>query len=168
MYLFADCSHFATASRTLSIPVALIRLNYAVDMRYGVPVDLALPIRDGRPVDLTVGSFNIIWQGDANAMALQAFDLAASPPTIINVTGPEALRVRDVARRLGETMHKTPIFIGDEAPTALLSNAGRALERFGRLRVDAEQLLRWIANWIMRDGPTLNKPTHFESREGKF
>jgi nucleoside-diphosphate-sugar epimerase len=159
---------FEHFSRALGIPMVLIRLNYACEPRYGVLVDLAQRVWRGEPIDLNMGYFNIIWQGDANAMALQAFDLVAAPPTIINVTGPEVLLVRDVARRLGEIMHKTPALVGQEAATALLSNAGYALELFGRPRVDAEQLLCWIEDWIMRDGPTLNKPTHFESREGKF
>jgi nucleoside-diphosphate-sugar epimerase len=159
---------FEHFSRTLVIPMVLIRLNYACELRYGVLVDLAQRVWRGKPIDLSMGYFNIIWQGDANAMALQAFELVATPPTIVNVTGPELLRVRDVAMRLGEIMHKTPALVGQEAATALFSNAGYALERFGRPRVDAEQLLQWVADWIMRGGPTLNKPTHFESREGKF
>jgi nucleoside-diphosphate-sugar epimerase len=159
---------FEHFSRTLGIPTVLIRLNYACEPRYGVLVDLAQRVWRGEPIDLSMGYFNIIWQGDANAMALEAFDLVAAPPTIINVTGPESLRVRDVAMRLGRIMERAPTFVGQETTTALLSNAGRTLERFGRPRVDAEQLLRWVADWIMRGGATLNKPTYFESREGKF
>ena len=159
---------FEHFSRVLRIPMTVIRLNYACELRYGVLVDLAQRVWRGESIDLAMGHFNIIWQGDANAMALQAFDLVASPPAIMNVTGPELLRVREVANRFGEIMSKAPTFVGHEGTTALLSNAGRTLERFGRPRVDAEQLLHWVADWIMRDGPTLNKPTHFESREGKF
>jgi len=159
---------FEHFSRTLDIPMTLIRLNYACELRYGVLVDLAQRVWRDEPVDVSMGHFNIIWQGDANAMSLQAFDLAASPSVVINLTGPEVLRVRDVAKQLGALMGKTPRFVGTEAATALLSNAQRTLARFGPPRVSADQLLRWVADWVMRGGPTLGKPTHFESREGRF
>lgn len=159
---------FEYFSRTLGIPLVLIRLNYACELRYGVLVDLAQRVWSGKPVELEMGYFNILWQGDANAMALQAFDLAATPPAIINLTGPEVLRVRDVAEQFGTLMGKSPQFTGVESNTALLSNAQPVLQRFGGPRVSAEQLIHWTADWVMHDGPTLGKPTHFESREGKF
>jgi len=159
---------FEHFSRTLGIPMALIRLNYAAELRYGVLVDLAQRVWREEPVDLGMGYFNILWQGDANAMSLQAFDAVAVPPAAINVTGPELLSVRWAAERLGERMHKAPRFVGTEGSSALLSNARPALDRFGAPRVPAEQLLHWVAEWIIRCGPTLGKPTHFESREGTF
>lgn len=159
---------FEHFSRTLGIPMAIIRLNYAAELRYGVLVDLAERVWREEPIDVGMGNFNILWQGDANAMSLQAFDAVTTPSKFINVTGPELLSVRSAAERLGTLMHKTPRFIGNEGATALLSNARPALDRFGPPRVSAEQLTAWVADWVMRGGPTLGKPTHFESREGKF
>ena len=159
---------FEHFSRTLGIPMVLIRLNYACELRYGVLVDLAQRVWRQEPIDLSMGHFNIIWQGDANAIALQSFDMVATPPAILNLTGPEILGVREVADQLGKLMSKTPRFVGQESTTALLSNAQPALERFGPPRVSADQLVRWVADWVTRGGPTLGKPTHFESRAGKF
>lgn len=159
---------FEHFSRTLGIRAALVRLNYACEPRYGVFVDIAQKVLAEEPIDLAMGHFNIIWQGDANAMTLQCFDHVATPPTVVNVTGPEALSVRAVAEQLGGTLGKTPRFLGQEADTALLSDASRALEWFGRPRVTADDLLHWVADWVRRGGATLNKPTHFESRAGRF
>jgi hypothetical protein len=155
-------------SRQLAIPMALIRLNYACELRYGVLVDLARKVWAGEPIDLSMGYFNIIWQGDANAMALQVFDHLATPPFVINVTGPELLRVRDVCDEFGRLFNKPVSFVGQEASSALLNNAARAFELFGKPRVSAACLMQWIAHWIQRGGPSLGKPTHFESRDGKF
>ena len=159
---------FEYFSRSLKIPVAVIRLNYAAESRYGVLVDLAQRVWAGQPVDLAMGYFNTIWQGDANAMTLQAFGHVASPPFVVNVTGPELLSVREVSERFGRLMNKTVNFVGTEGTTALLSNARKAFQMFGDPRVSAEELIRWIVEWVMRGGPTLGKPTHFESRDGKF
>jgi nucleoside-diphosphate-sugar epimerase len=159
---------FEHFSRTLGIPTALVRLNYACEPRYGVLVDLAETVLRDEPIDLAMGHFNVIWQGDANAMTLQCFDHVATPPLVINVTGPQTLSVRTVANQLGLLLGKTPRFVGREAETALLSNAARATELFGPPRVSTEQLLPWIAEWLRRGGPTLGKPTHFESRAGRF
>lgn len=159
---------FEYFSRSLRIPAALIRLNYACELRYGVLVDLAQRVWAGEPVDLTMGHFNVIWQGDANAMTLQAFDHVASPPLALNVTGPELLSVRAVCERFGQLMKKPAKFVGAESPTALLNNASRAFELFGRPRVSGDQLIQWVADWVLRGGRTLGKPTHFESRAGKF
>jgi nucleoside-diphosphate-sugar epimerase len=159
---------FEHFSRTLQIPMTLIRLNYACELRYGVLVDLAKKVWREELIDLDMGYFNVMWQGDANAMSLQTFDLLAAPPAVVNLTGPETLSVRDVATELGKLMRKAPRFVGKEADTALLSNAQPLLERFGPPRVSAGQLILWIADWVMHGGPTLGKPTHFESREGRF
>jgi hypothetical protein len=155
-------------SRSLNIPMALIRLNYACELRYGVLVDLAHKVWAEETIDLSMGFFNIIWQGDANAMALQVFDHLAAPPFVINTTGPELLRVRDVCEEFGWLLKKEVSFAGHEAPSALLSNASRAFELFGKPRVTAARLMQWIADWIQRGGATHGKPTHFESRDGKF
>lgn len=159
---------FEHFSRSLRIPLSLIRLNYACELRYGVLVDLAHRVRAGETIDLTMGHFNIIWQGDANAMVLQAFQHATSPPFVINVTGAEPLSVREVCEHFGRLMNRRVTFTGAESPTALLSNSQRALQLFGPPRVNSEQMIKWIAEWVMRGGMTLGKPTHFESRDGKF
>jgi nucleoside-diphosphate-sugar epimerase len=152
----------------LGLPAALIRLNYACELRYGVLVDIARRVWAGEAIDLAMGYFNTIWQGDANAMALRAFDHVATPPFILNLTGPELLSVREVAQEFGRLMRREVHFQGTEAPTAILSNAARARQLFGPPAVRLETLIRWISDWIERDGPTLGKPTHFEVRDGKF
>lgn len=159
---------FEYLSRRNGTRVAIVRLNYAVDLRYGVLVDIARRVRDGEPVDVTMGAVNVIWQGDANAIALQCLREAASPPFVVNVTGPEALSVRELAERLGELLGRAPRFIGAEAPDALLSNASRARELFGGPTVSTSQLIEWVADWIGRGGRTLAKPTKFEVRDGRF
>ena len=111
---------------------------------------------------------NVIWQADANAHSLLALEYAASPACFLNVTGPESVSVRRVAHQFGVLLNKTPHFVGEEAGHALLNNAQRAHELFGYPRVPLQQILRWTADWVQRDGPTLNKPTRFEVRDGKF
>jgi nucleoside-diphosphate-sugar epimerase len=159
---------FAYFSRALNIPMAILRLNYACELRYGVLVDLAQRIARGEPIDLTMGHFNVIWQGDANAMTLRALAHVSTPPWVVNMTGPETLSVRDVCIRLGELLGKPVRFSGIESPEALLSNASIGLARLGPPRVSAAELTGHVADWIARGGRTLGKPTHFESRDGKF
>jgi len=159
---------FEHFSRTLAIPTALLRLNYACELRYGVLVDLARKIWASQPVDLGMGWFNCLWQGDANAQTLQALALTTSPPFVLNLTGPEPLRVRDVAEELGRSMNCPVTFTGKESESALLNNAAEARRRFGPPRVPASELLGWVADWVRRGGPDLGKPTHFESRDGRF
>jgi uncharacterized protein YbjT (DUF2867 family) len=159
---------FEFFSRSLAIPMAVVRLNYACDLRYGVFVDLAQQVDRGQPIDLAMGHFNTIWQGDANAMALAAFDRVSTPPWIVNVTGPELLSVRSVCQRLSELLGKPARFIGSESPTALLSDASQALAHLGRPEVSADRLIEWVAGWVRGGGRTLDKPTHFESRSGRF
>jgi nucleoside-diphosphate-sugar epimerase len=159
---------FEYFSRALSIPMAIIRLNYACDLRYGVLVDLAQRIERGEAVDISMGHFNTIWQGDANAMALAAFGFVSTPPWVVNFTGPETLSVRTVCERLGELLDKPVRFVGGESPTALLSNASLLIDRFGQPQVSAARLIEWVAAWIRRGGRTLDKPTHFELRTGRF
>ncbi len=159
---------FEHFSRSLGIPMVLVRLNYACDLRYGVLVDLAERVWNEQPIDLTMGHFNTIWQGDANAFTLRTFDRAASPPWIVNVTGPELLSVRAVCEDFGRRMRKPVRFEGAEAETALLSHAGRLVHSFGPPQIAAQQLIDWVAQWIMHGGTNLKKPTHFESRSGNF
>lgn len=148
--------------------MVLFRLNYAVEMRYGVLVDLALDVRAGREVDLTMGHFNAVWQGDVNAAALRLLEHAAQPPRPVNFTGPEKLSVREVAGRLGERMGKQVRFRGTEAPTALLSDASAARELLGPPAVPIDRVIEWTARWIAGGGATLGKPTHFQTSDGEY
>jgi nucleoside-diphosphate-sugar epimerase len=159
---------FEHFSRTRGPRVVLVRLNYACDLRYGVLVDLAQRVLAGAAIDLGMSWFNTLWQGDANAMTLRCFDHVASPPLVLNVTGPELLNVRETCEQLGKLLGRPPVFAGTESAIALLSNAQRAFSLFGQPRVNADQLLAWVAAWLRQGGPTLNKPTHFEARDGRF
>lgn len=158
---------FAHFGRALGVPVAIIRLNYAVDLRYGVLVDIARKVRAGEAVDLAMGYFNTIWQGDANAMTLRAFDHCAVPPRALNVTGPVE-SVRRVATRFGALFGTAPRFAGAEAETALISNPAAGVAALGAPRVSTDELIEWVAAWLKRGGRLLAKPTHFEARDGKF
>jgi nucleoside-diphosphate-sugar epimerase len=159
---------FEWRSRARGTRVALVRLNYAVDLRYGVLVDVARRVAAGEPVDLTMGWANVIWQGDANERALRLLEHAAAPPLAVNVTGADAVRIRDVALRLGTLLGREPRFTGQEAPDALLSDASLSTRLLGTVRVVTDQLVEWVAHWIARGGPLLGKPTHFEARDGRY
>lgn len=158
-------AHF---SQSLGIKMAILRLNYAQDLRYGVLSDIARAVWEGRPIDVTMGHFNALWQGDANAMALAAFDRVATPPTVVNLAGPDVLCVRAVAERFGRLLDKSPEFAGTEAADALLSNGALGYELCGRPRVAVDTMIAWIADWIRRGGASLGKPTHFEVRDGTY
>ena len=155
-------------SRQLQIPTTILRLNYAHELRYGVLVDLALKIQAQIPIELSMGYVNIIWQADANAMTLAALSDTEAPGHILNIAGPERLSVRDVCTQLGELLDESPQLRGQEAPDAFLSNSQLATSRYGPPHVDADQLFRWVADWIRRKMPVLNKPTKFEVRHGGF
>lgn len=159
---------FEHYSRTLGMPTVLLRLNYACELRYGVLVDLARAVWNEQPIDLAMGCFNAIWQADANAAALAAFDHLATPPRVFNLTGPELLSVRRVAEEFGRRFGKSVLFKGAEAGDALLNNAQLAHRTFGYPRVGPQQMLEWIAHWIESGGAHLDKPTHFENRGGDF
>jgi nucleoside-diphosphate-sugar epimerase len=148
--------------------VTLLRLNYAIDMRYGVLLDIGLKVYQERPVNLAMGLANVIWQGDANSVCLRSFSLCQSPPAILNLTGPETLSVRSLARRFGEHFGVEPVFEGAEGETALLNNAARCHSIFGYPEVSLEQMIEWLVGWIKLGGVMWNKPTHFEVRDGKF
>lgn len=150
-------------------PTTLVRLNYANALRYGVLVDIGQRVLAGEPVDVTMGAVNVIWQGDANAAILQALRVCGSPPFILNVAGPEVLRVRWIAERLSELLEvPSPRFSGAEAENALLSDSSVMVERFGAPSVGVDQLLRWTATWLQSGGALLGKPTSFQVRDGKF
>lgn len=148
--------------------VTLLRLNYAIDLRYGVLLDVGQKVFERRPVDLSMGQVNVVWQGDANSVCLRSFSLCSCPPTILNLTGPETVSVRWVARRFGEHFGIEPILEGAESDTALLNNASRCHRLFGYPSVTVEEMIEWIAHWVKMGGSTLRKPTHFETRDGKF
>ena len=159
---------FEHASARAGTRVAIVRLNYAVDLRYGVLVDIASRVRMREPVDLTMGYVNVVWQGDANRVALESLVRASAPPYVINVTGPAQLSVRSLAERFGELFGVTPEFTGREAPDALLSDTSRLAADFEPLEIDAGTLTEWVASWIASGGPLLGKPTKFERRDGRF
>jgi nucleoside-diphosphate-sugar epimerase len=156
------------ACRERGTPLSIVRLNYAVDLRYGVLVDLAQRIVDGEPVDLRMGYVNVIWQGDANAQAIQSLPLAASPPFVVNVTGSDIVSVRAAALELGRLLEREPKLVGREADDALLSCTARAQELFGLPMVDTTTLIGWVADWMRRGGRVLGKATHFEERGGRY
>jgi nucleoside-diphosphate-sugar epimerase len=159
---------FEYFSRTSKIPMALLRLFYACELRYGVLVDLARKVIAGESIDLEMGYFNIIWQGDNNAMTLLALEYAASPPLVLNITGSERLSVREVASDMGRLLAKKPIFRGTEQPTACLGDAGKAHQLFGVPRVGAAKLIEWAVDWVRRGNEYLDRPTHFEVRDGRY
>lgn len=159
---------FEYLATTTGTRVCLIRLNYALDLRYGVLVDIALKVLSGAPIDLTVGYLNAIWQRDANAMIIRALSLAQSPAFPLNLTGPETLSVRAVAQRFGELFRREPIFAGTESPVALLNDSGKAHQLLGLPETSIEQVIRWTANWLEHQGRVLGKPTHYEVADGRY
>jgi nucleoside-diphosphate-sugar epimerase len=157
--------HFSSA---LGIPVVLLRLNYACDLRYGVLVDIAERIWRDQPVDLAMSWFNTLWQADANAYTLLSLELATSPASHLNMTGAATLNVRDVALKLAEKLGKQVRFTGEETTSALLNDATHSFDLYGKPSVNEDELIGMVAAWIRRGGGTLGKPTHFESRDGEF
>ncbi len=159
---------FTYYSKKNQTPVTIYRLNYAIDFRYGVLLDVATKVMNGEAFDVTMGHANVIWQGDANAQAIQCLEHASSPPAVFNITGPETISLRSLAQRFGERLGKDVKINGEEAPTAWLSNSGKAQRTFGYPSVALEQMIEWVAQWVEQGGSTLGKPTHFEERDGKF
>ncbi len=152
----------------LGTPLLIVRLFYATELRYGILHDLGRMIREDRPINLAMGHVNQIWQGDANAYLARMFRLCSSPPTTLNMTGPDVLSVRELAGVLGRILNRTPRFEGKENKTALLGNAGRLFDRLGRPGTSMEQIVDWVAHWIRIGGRSLDKPTGYASRTGRF
>ncbi len=159
---------FEYTSLKYKTPVVVLRLNYAVEMRYGVLLDIALKVKNNIPIDLTMGVANTIWQGDANALALRSLELCDSPAKKINLTGPETLSIRWVANRFGGLFKIDPVFENQESDTAWFTNSALCQRLFGYPTVPLDQVILWTSKWIENNMPTLNKPTHFENRSGKF
>ena len=159
---------FEFYSRAQNTAVTQLRLFYAVELRYGVLVDIAQKVYAGESIDLTNGYFNCIWQGDANDMVIRSFSLCAAPPTVWNLCRPEVFSVRDAATRLGALLGKPPRFLASEAATALLGNAKPLCGSLGEPAVKLDQMLKWIAHWVAQGGRNLGRPTHFEVRDGKY
>lgn len=159
---------FAGAAEHFGTRSSLIRLNYAIDLRYGVLVDLAQKIRERIPIDLETGYVNVIWQGDALRHTVRSLELASAPPFLLNVTGPRVLRVRDLAEGLGRRFGIAPVFQGLEAESAWLNNAAKAHDRFGAPETSIDQMMDWVVQWLDSGGELLGKPTHFETRDGNY
>ncbi len=156
--------HMAEAFGTRQL---MFRLNYSVELRYGVLVDVADKVRRGEPVDVTMGAFNVIWQGDAVARAIQCLGHVANPPKLLNVTGPQ-VPIRQVAGEFGKRFGRMPALMGHEAGSAWLADASESMRLFGPPTVSLEKMIAMIADYLEAGGRLLGKPTHFEARDGKF
>jgi nucleoside-diphosphate-sugar epimerase len=159
---------FEYFSRKFGTPGRLFRLNYAIDMRYGVLHDIALKVLTGTPIDVSIGHVNFIWQGDASAQALRCLVHCDTPTSPINVSGHEILAVRDLAAKFGQRFGRAPVIVGQEEPTAWLTDTSQAVKLFGLPIVDTDQLIGWTADWVSRSMPNLGKPTKYEVRDGRY
>ena len=159
---------FQYFSQVHGAPATLIRLNYANEPRYGILVDLTKKILRDEPIDVTMGFVNVIWQGDANNYIAQSLSMAANPPAILNVAGPDVIRVRDLAAQIGRRLNREPRFTSQEAATALLSDSSLCAERFGPPATSLDEMISHIADWVAAGKTVLNKPTKYDVRDGKF
>jgi nucleoside-diphosphate-sugar epimerase len=159
---------FEYFSNQFKTPGRLFRLNYAIDMRYGVLHDIASKVLAGKPIDISLGHVNFIWQGDASSQALRCLAHCDTPTSPINVSGHEILAVRDLAAKFGKLLGKEPVIVGKEEPTAWLTNTSQAVKLFGLPIVDTAQLIKWTADWVTRSMPSLGKPTKYEVRDGRY
>jgi len=159
---------FEYFSNQFQTPGRLFRLNYAIDMRYGVLHDIATKVISGKPIDVSLGHVNFIWQGDASSQALRCLAHCDTPTSPINVSGPEILAVRDLAKQFGKLFDREPILTGKEEPTAWLTDTSQAVNLFGRPVVETEHLIKWTADWVARSMPSLGKPTKYEVRDGRY
>ncbi len=159
---------FEHFSKLYQIPTLIYRLNYAVDFRYGVLLEVARSVLEGREIDLSTGHANVIWQGDANEYALRSLKYCTSPPRKLNITGPETVSIRWAAHEFGKIFNKTPQFVNQEQSSALLNNASTAHQLFGYPKVSLKAMMEILATWLTNGGETINKPTHFQERKGAF
>ena len=147
---------------------ALIRLSYALDLRYGVLHDVGASVRDGQPVNVGMSTASVIWQGDACDLILRTLEHTSAPPLTLNVSGLEPIRIRDVAVAVGELLDVDPVFDGVESDSALFVDCRRMAELVGEPMTPSATVLGWTADWLRTGGRTLDKPTHFDVRDGKF
>ncbi|HRI20957.1 MAG TPA: hypothetical protein PLA68_08375 [Panacibacter sp.] len=159
---------FQYYSSKYNTPILIYRLNYANDTSYGVLLEIAKSVKEEKPIDVSMGYVNVIWQGDANEIALRSLHHCAIPAKILNVTGNETVSVRWLAEQFGELFETKPVFINEEQPTALLSNAAECSRILGKPKVSLKQMTELIAAWVKAGGKTINKPTHFQERNGQF
>ena len=159
---------FEYFSHAYGTPGRLFRLNYAIDLRYGVFHDIARKVHRGAPVDVSMGHVNVIWQGDACAQALRTLLHCTAPTMPLNVSGPQTLSVRALAHEFAARFGRAAYIVGTEAPTAWLTNTERAQRLFGPPEVSLETMLDWTADWVARGMPSLDKPTKFEVRDGHY
>jgi nucleoside-diphosphate-sugar epimerase len=159
---------FEYFARTYQTPLAILRLNYAIELRYGVLVDIATKVLYGRPVNLTMSAVNLVWQGHANSVCLQSLSFCNSTPFVLNVTSTESYQVRWIAEQFGFHFGVKPVFEGEEGAVSLLSDANKCDSMFGRSAIGIEQIIWWVADWLRSSGTVWNKPTHFEVQDGKF
>lgn len=159
---------FEYCSKAFGTKILLFRLNYAIDLRYGVLHDIGMQVWNNQPVSNTVGHFNIIWQGDANAYALRSLEHCSSPAIPLNITGPETVSVKYIAEKFSHLMKRSISYSGENKDKCYLNNASKSFNLFKYPRIGLEHMIRWQAEWIMRGGSSLGKPTHFEVNNGKF
>ncbi|MGH9451307.1 MAG: NAD-dependent epimerase/dehydratase family protein [Terriglobia bacterium] len=159
---------FEYHSREYGTPCVLFRLNYAVDLRYGILADIARQVHAGEAVDLTVPAFNALWQGDANSYALRCIEHCATPPRVMNVTGPEVVSVRRAAEYFARELQREPLFTGEESDRAFFGNASFCHALLGYPEVSLGELMQWVAHWVKLGGASLNKPTHFAVADGRY
>lgn len=159
---------FTYFSQRNGTPMLHFRLNYAIDLRYGILLEIANAVKTGQPVHLEMGHVNVIWQGDANERVLRSLSLCDNPPQILNITGPETISVRWVAEQFAKRLNVEPVFVGEEQETALLSNSSKSNQIFGYPKVTLSQMMEWQLEWVESGGKTLEKPTHFQERQGAY
>ena len=159
---------FEYSSAKYNTPILIYRLNYANDTTYGVLLEIAKSVKNGLPIDLKMGNVNVIWQGDANEIAIRCLHHCNVPGKILNVTGPETLSVRWIAEQFAQIFNTTALFINEEQPDALLSNAAESARLFGYPKVSPKQMMELLSGWINEGGKTINKETHFQERTGKY
>lgn len=159
---------FRYFSNKYNTPMLMFRLNYAIDLRYGILLEIAKTVKSGKPLDITTGYFNVVWQGYANEIAIRSLPHCESPIRILNVTGFETVSAKETAYKFASYFNTTAVFTGSEQSTALLSNASKCMKLFGKPSVSLDEMISMIADWIKNEGETISKPTHFQERDGKF